>query len=281
MTRTHTSDLRPSTTKSFFDQSTTVDMSCQQKPSRLRASDHHNDGRPHILLACTGSVATIKMPLIIQALSQHDVSIRLVLSDSATQFLQGQSAEQPSLSSLLSIPNLDAIYTDQDEWSTPWTRGADILHIELRRWADIMIIAPLSANSMAKMVAGMADSLVLSVVRAWDTTAILDAVRPGLPPSLRTQNGKKPLLVAPAMNTAMWAHPVTHKQAAVLEQEWGIDAGGWIRLIRPVEKELACGDTGGGAMREWEEIVSIVREYLGVDDAALTADQKQEHLTSQ
>jgi phosphopantothenoylcysteine decarboxylase len=66
------------------------------------------------------------------------------------------------------------------------------------------------------------------------------------------------------MNTAMWLHPVTHKQTAVLEQEWGVDAGGWIRLIRPVEKELACGDTGGGAMREWKDIVTIIRHYLDV-----------------
>jgi phosphopantothenoylcysteine decarboxylase len=230
----------------------------------LRASDHQDDGRPHVLLACTGSVATIKIPLIIKALSHHDISMRLILSSSASQFLQGQSAEQPSISSLLETPNLEAVYTDEDEWSQPWTRGADILHIELRRWADIMIIAPLSANSMAKMVAGMADSLVMSVVRAWDTTAMLDAQRPNLPSSLRTSTGKKPLLVAPAMNTAMWAHPVTHKQAAVLEQEWGVDAGGWIRLIRPVEKELACGDTGGGAMREWKDIVTIIRQYLDV-----------------
>ncbi|KAH0126957.1 phosphopantothenoylcysteine decarboxylase, partial [Aureobasidium melanogenum] len=137
-------------------------------------------------------------------------------------------------------------------------------------WADIMIIAPLSANSMAKMVAGMADSLVMSVVRAWDTTAVLDAQRPNLPSSLRTSTGKKPLLVAPAMNTAMWAHPVTHKQAAVLEQEWGVDTGGWIRLVRPVEKELACGDTGGGAMREWKDIVTIVRHYLEVEAPSAT-----------
>ncbi|THZ10120.1 flavo protein [Aureobasidium pullulans] len=245
------------------------------KPSTaLRASDHQDDGRPHVLLACTGSVATIKIPLIIQALSKHDISMRLILSSSASQFLQGQSAEQPSISSLLEIPNLEAVYTDEDEWSQPWTRGADILHIELRRWADIMIIAPLSANSMAKMVAGMADSLVMSVVRAWDTTAILDAQRPNLPSTLRTSTGKKPLLVAPAMNTAMWAHPVTHKQAAVLEQEWGVETGGWVRLIRPVEKELACGDTGGGAMREWKEVVSITRQYLDVEATDNVASTK-------
>ncbi|KAG9683593.1 hypothetical protein KCU59_g24172, partial [Aureobasidium melanogenum] len=112
--------------------------------------------------------------------------------------------------------------------------------------------------------------LVMSVVRAWDTTAVIDAQRPNLPSSLRTSTGKKPLLVAPAMNTAMWAHPVTHKHTAVLDQEWGVDTGGWIRLIRPVEKELACGDTGGGAMREWKDIVTIIREYLDVEVPSAT-----------
>jgi phosphopantothenoylcysteine decarboxylase len=236
------------------------------KQQPLRASDHQNDGRPHVLLACTGSVATIKIPLIIKALSHHDISMRLILSPSASNFLNGQSAEQPAAKSLLEIPNLEAIYTDEDEWAMPWTRGAHILHIELRRWADVMIIAPLSANSMAKMVAGMADSLLLSVVRAWDTTAMLDVSRPNLPLSLRTPTGKKPLLVAPAMNTAMWLHPVTHKQIAVLDQEWGVQVGGWIRLIRPVDKELACGDTGPGAMREWKDIVKLIRQYLNVDE---------------
>lgn len=215
-----------------------------------------------MLVASTGSVATIKLPLILHALSKHDISIRVVLTHSAAEFLQAQSEEQPSLISLLDIPNVEAIYTDEDEWRKPWVRGADILHIELRRWADLMLIAPLSANSMAKMVAGMADTLVLSAVRAWDTTGIIDVQRPGLPLTLRTAEGKKPLLVAPAMNTAMWAHPITQKHTDVFEGEWGIKAGGWIDFIRPMEKELACGDTGAGAMRDWREIVSIVEGYL-------------------
>lgn len=164
---------------------------------------------------------------------------------------------------------MEAIYRDADEWAVPWTRGADILHIELRRWADVMIIAPLSANSLAKMVNGMSDSLVLSVARAWDTTGVIDAVRPGISPSLRSRGrgevpGKKPIIVAPAMNTAMWAHPVTSKQVKMLEDEWGVDVGGWVQVLRPIEKELACGDTGAGAMRDWREIVTVVEEWLGV-----------------
>lgn len=229
----------------------------------FRASDHFNDNKPHVLIACTGSVATIKLSQMLHALSNHNISIRIILTESASQFLQAQADEQPSLWSLLKIRNVEAIYKDDDEWKTPWKRGSSILHIELRRWADVMLIAPLSANSLAKMIQGIADSLVLSVIRAWDTTGIIDPVRPGLE-GLRTEAGKKPIIVAPAMNTAMWAHPITTKQIKVLEDDWGLEHGGWIQVLRPVEKELACGDTGAGAMKEWKDIVVALEQHLGV-----------------
>ena len=60
------------------------------------------------------------------------------------------------------------------------------------------------------------------------------------------------------MNTAMWKHPVTTKQMGVLEVEWG----SWVEVLRPVEKGLACGDVGSGAMRPWEEIVDIVEKRM-------------------
>ena len=115
---------------------------------------------------------------------------------------------------------------------------------------------------MAKMTCGIADNLLLSVVRAWDTTGEIDNV-----------GGKnKRIVVAPAMNTAMWRHPVTGKQIKILEQEWGVkeNGDGWVELLKPVEKTLACGDSGDGAMREWSEIVSIIesRLELAKDDIA-------------
>lgn len=110
----------------------------------------------------------------------------------------------------------------------------------------MLVIAPLSANSLAKMVGGMCDNLLLSVVRAWDT---------GLPPE--GYRGKR-IAVAPAMNTAMWNHPVTETQVRVLEG-WE-----WVDVLRPVEKELACGDVGSGAMREWVEVVKAVEKELGL-----------------
>lgn len=140
------------------------------------ASEHASDHKKHLLLAASGSVATIKLPSIVQALSRYpDLSIRIIITKAAENFLAGQSGEQPLLESLNQIRNVDGIYRDEDEWGKPWVRGGCILHIELRRWADLLVIAPLSANSMAKMAIGMADSLLLSVVRAWDTTGEIDA----------------------------------------------------------------------------------------------------------
>ena len=219
------------------------------------ASEHADDNKKHLLLASSGSVATIKLPSIVQQLSYHNnLSIIIVLTKAAEKFLAGQSAEQRSLESLHSVKNVDGIYRDEDEWVRPWVRGNSILHIELRRWADILVIAPLSANSMAKMTAGVADSLLLSVVRAWDTTGEIEGSR------------KKRIVLAPAMNTAMWRHPITRKHIRVLEEDWAIDEehDGWIELLRPVEKNLACGDVGDGAMREWSEIVSIIEERLNL-----------------
>lgn len=244
----------------------------------LKASDHHTDKKHHLLLAATGSVATIKIPLILHALSQHhNLSIRLIFSESARQFLQGQSVEQPTIASLLEINNVDGVYFDEHEWTKPWVRGDSILHIELRRWADLMVVAPLSANGLAKISQGMSGDLVSSVIRAWDFSGLIDGARPGvglpydmgkakeeleeLPEAFR-EGRKKGIVVAPAMNTAMWSHPVTAKQLKVLEEEWGVGNGGWFEVLRPMEKMLACGDTGSGAMRDWKAIVGVIEERL-------------------
>lgn len=222
--------------------------------SPFLAADYACDGRKHLLLAASGSVATIKLPSMVNTLSKHaKLSIRIVVTNSAAKFLSGQSTEQPILESLLKLDNVDGIHQDEDEWSMPWVRGGGILHIELRRWAHLLVIAPLSANTMAKMTAGIADNLLLSVVRAWDTTGEIDR-----------HGAQKKILVAPAMNTAMWRHPITKKQIKILEEEWGIEytENGWIQVLRPIEKTLACGDAGDGAMREWSEIVSVIEARL-------------------
>jgi phosphopantothenoylcysteine decarboxylase len=104
------------------------------------AADHIGDEKVHVLLASSGSVATIKLPNITEALSTlHNVSIRLVLTKPAEKFLQGQSVEQPTLDSLLQLPNVDGIHFDEHEWQKPWIRGDKILHIELRRWNQLIL----------------------------------------------------------------------------------------------------------------------------------------------
>ncbi|KAL8727400.1 MAG: hypothetical protein Q9166_006072 [cf. Caloplaca sp. 2 TL-2023] len=226
-------------------------------PILFLASDHASDGKKHLLLAASGSVATIKLPKIAEALSRHDgLSVRVVLTKAAEKFLAGQSDEQPTLQYLRSIPNVDGVFLDHDEWTEPWTRGAGILHIELRRWADLLVIAPLSANSLAKMTTGLADNLLLSIIRAWDTTGSTND----------TSGPVKKIIVAPAMNTMMWLHPITTKQIHILQDDWGVDGrpDGWIEVLKPIDKMLACGDAGSGAMREWTDIVSVIEERLAL-----------------
>lgn len=253
---------------------TTPSTTTSSKPTNALAelTASRNDGKAHLLLAASGSVATIKIPNIIAALTKahppSTLSIRLILTSSASNFLVGQSAEQPDINSLLATtPGLDGIYHDDDEWGRGpaigpdegvWRRGNSILHIELRRWADVMAVVPLSANTLAKVVGGICDNLLTSVVRAWDADGRVDGRR-------------KRILVAPAMNTAMWLHPITAKQIRVLTEDWGVVEAadgtiesGWFEVLRPQEKSLACGDVGDGAMKEWTEVVRIIEARLGL-----------------
>ena len=221
---------------------------------KFSAAERSNDGFKHLLLAATGSVATIKIPNIISGLSQEPrLKIRLILTPSASHFLSGQSEEQPTPSHLLNkFPSLEAVYTDESEWQTSWTRGEPILHIELRKWADMMVVAPLSANSLAKWTCGMSEGLVLSVMRAWDTNGDVDG------------QGIRRIVVCPAMNTAMWKQPVTRRCLETI-QDWTIERGGWVEILTPVEKGLACGDVGIGAMVDWKEIVDLAKKHLRLE----------------
>ncbi|XP_062062431.1 phosphopantothenoylcysteine decarboxylase isoform X3 [Lepus europaeus] len=131
------------------------------------------------------------------------------------------------------------LYSDADEWEM-WKQRCDpVLHIDLRRWADLMLVAPLDANTLGKVASGICDNLLTCVIRAWDRS--------------------KPLLFCPAMNTAMWEHPVTAQQVDQLK------AFGYIE-IPCVAKKLVCGDQGLGAMAEVETIVDKVREILSQHD---------------
>lgn len=134
------------------------------------------------------------------------------------------------------LPDGTQVFRDADEWREWEALGDPVLHIELRRWADVLIVAPLDANSLAKMACGMCDNLVTCVVRCWDFAA-------------------RPMVVAPAMNTLMYEHPATEQHLATLRQ-WGI------HIVPPIAKKLACGDVGVGAMAAPDDIVSATMQIL-------------------
>jgi phosphopantothenoylcysteine decarboxylase len=178
-----------------------------------------------LLLAVTGSVAAIKLPALLRLLMQHQVHVRVVVTAHACHFFDQEEVRALGVE----------ILTDQSEWSAWKSLSDPVLHIELRKWADLMLIAPLDANTMAKMAAGMCDNLLTCVVRAWDM--------------------RKPLLICPAMNTVMWEHPATQQHLSQLS-EWGY------RQIPPVVKQLACGDYGCGGMADVQTIVQTVLTVL-------------------
>lgn len=185
-----------------------------------------DDGKIHILIGASGSVATIKIPLIIDKLFKiygvDKVSIQIVVTETAEHFLRG-----------LKISTEVKIWRENEEWANPKTKPGDpILHLELRKWADVFLIAPLSANTLAKIANGLADNLLTSIIRVW--------------------NPSVPILVAPAMNTFMYKHPVTKRHLQVLKEDFP-----YVEVLRPIEKVLVCGDIGMGGMREWSEIVDI------------------------
>lgn len=173
----------------------------------------------------TGSVATIKTANIIDALKSKidNCEIVLIPTERAEHFLD------------LSQVKADKIYRDQDEWDAWQSRGDPVLHIELRKWAHILLIAPLDANTLAKLSNGMADNLLTCVARAWDFS--------------------KACFFAPAMNTFMWEHPVTSVQVDLLKK-WGY------KEIPCIEKVLMCNDRGKGAMAEPQTIVDFVTSKM-------------------
>ncbi|XP_065415676.1 phosphopantothenoylcysteine decarboxylase isoform X1 [Chrysemys picta bellii] len=131
------------------------------------------------------------------------------------------------------------LYSDTEEWQLWKGRTDPVLHIDLRRWADLMLVAPLDANTLAKIANGICDNLLTCVIRAWDMT--------------------KPLLFCPAMNTAMWEHPITTQQVEQLK-DFGYTE------IPCVVKKLVCGDEGRGAMAEVWTIVEKVKAILSERD---------------
>jgi phosphopantothenoylcysteine decarboxylase len=142
-------------------------------------------------------------------------------------------------------------FSDADEEWKDWNRlGDPVLHIDLRDWADLLVLMPLSAHSLAKVAHGLADDTLSCVARAWDFG---HGDRPG-----------KPVLLAPAMNTAMWQHVLTAQQLATIQGFWNSKRAPYnrIKICPPQVKALACGEVGDGALASVDVIVETIQEII-------------------
>lgn len=213
----------------------------------------------NILLGVTGSVAAIKTPELVLALCSAGHAVKVVATDAALYFFD-PAALDPSRDAR----NPEVVVLDEDEWpgradGRRYRRGDPVRHIELRRWADLYLIAPLDANTLAKLANGICDNCLTCVWRAWDPA--------------------RPAAVAPAMNTFMWEHPLTRRQLRALATDAGaghvpghLDAAATVaqinarsrtfRILGPQAKALACGDVGDGAMADVADLVAGVTELL-------------------
>ncbi|KAG1899974.1 flavoprotein [Suillus fuscotomentosus] len=181
----------------------------------------------HVLLITTGSVASIKAPLIVSALLQYqNIRVEVVATKESLAFYDPADVVNAGT----------RVWTDEDEWSGSYKIGDPILHIELRRWADIVLVAPCSANTLSKIAHGLCDNLATSLLRALAPTT--------------------PTYVFPAMNTLMYEHPLTAEHLHVVRDVVRYE------VVGPIGKNLACGDVGLGAMTEWRDIVEIVVDQM-------------------
>jgi phosphopantothenoylcysteine decarboxylase len=181
--------------------------------------------KPNILLGLTGSVASTLGSKLLEKLNEVG-NVIVVQTERSKNFVK--------IEDLVRV-GAHGIYHDNDEWAGGYEKGDEVLHIKLRKWADVMVVAPLSANTLAKVANGISDNLLTSILRAWDM--------------------KKPCVFAPAMNTLMWEHPATAKHIATLK-EWFED----LNIVQPCVKTLACGDNGVGAMADVSAIQQAAKQ---------------------
>jgi phosphopantothenoylcysteine decarboxylase len=211
-----------------------------------------------ILLGVTGSVAAVRTPALFGTLRAAGHAVRVVATEPALHFFDPSELARDA-----SDPAGGPLFRDADEWAGPRYRRDDpVLHIAFRQWADLLIVAPLDANTLAKFALGISDNFLTCVFRAWDFA--------------------KPVILAPAMNTLMWESPVTRRHLGqlladcgegVVPESWGLEEAGEIFarhaprlvLVPPQAKRLACGDVGLGAMAEVVTIAEAVRRWAEPD----------------
>jgi phosphopantothenoylcysteine decarboxylase/phosphopantothenate--cysteine ligase len=169
-----------------------------------------------VLLGVSAGIAAYKSALLVRLLKQAGCEVRVVMTDGAQAFITPLT-----LQALSGEPVRTSLLDPEAE--------AGMGHIELARWADVVLIAPATADLIARLVHGMADDLLTTLCLA----------------------SEAPKLIAPAMNQAMWRHPATQRNVAQLQQD------DW-QQIGPAAGDQACGDVGPGRMSEPEEIFSAV-----------------------
>ena len=172
-----------------------------------------------ILLGLTGGIAAYKSAELTRLLIKAGAEVRVVMTEGAQAFITPLTFQ-----ALSGNPVHTSLLDPEAE--------AGMGHIELAKWADIILIAPASADVMARLAAGMADDLLTTLCLATEAD----------------------ILLAPAMNQAMWRHPATQMNAETL-QDYGY------RLLGPDQGEQACGDVGPGRMLEPEAIFQLVVEH--------------------
>src|SRR5262249_14450329 len=199
-------------------------------------------------------------PELSQALTHAGHQVKVVATGSGLYFFDPRALDPGR-----THRNPDVVIVDDDEWpgrAEGWhyQRCDKVLHIELRRWADVLLIAPLDANTLAKLATGLCNNCLTCVWRAWDRT--------------------RPVVLAPAMNTLMWEHPFTGRHLrqvaadavsgavppADLELlpliDWINEHCAGLHVVPPVNKRLACDDVGIGAMASVEDLVATVQNVV-------------------
>ncbi|QJE74179.1 bifunctional phosphopantothenoylcysteine decarboxylase/phosphopantothenate--cysteine ligase CoaBC [Aerophototrophica crusticola] len=177
-----------------------------------------------VLLVVSGGIAAYKTPELVRRLRERGVAVRCVLTKGGAQFVTPLALQAVSE---------EKVYTEL--WSL--TDESEMGHIQLSRQADVLLVAPASANILARMAHGMADDLASTVLLATD----------------------KPVLVAPAMNVRMWDHPATRANLDLLKARG-------VGVIGPNEGAMACGEYGFGRMSEPLEIVAALADFFASRD---------------
>lgn len=175
-----------------------------------------------ILLIIGGGIAAFKIPALIRLLRQQGAAVTPVMTTASEQFVT------PLTVSALAG---EKVYGDLFDL----TDEAEMGHIQLSRVADLVLVAPATADLMAKMAQGLAGDLASTLLLATDT----------------------PVMIAPAMNVRMWLHPATQRNLALLK-------GDGVQVVGPDEGDMACGEFGPGRMAEPEEIAAACAAALTV-----------------